>query len=108
MATVPAKSKRQAILEAITEHAPWMPPGYEPEDAAAMQAMAKGTANGAQQIRALTWIIERAADTYGMSYRPGGHEGDRDTVLAEGRRFVGNQIIKLTKVKLGQQARREQ
>jgi hypothetical protein len=98
MATVPAKSKRQAI----DEHAPWRPPKYEEVDVIAIQALARGTANLEQQKRALAWIIERAAGTYDMSYRPGAGEGDRDTVFAEGRRFVGNQVVKMTKLKIGQ------
>lgn len=37
-----------------------------------------------------------------MSFRPGGDDGKRETDFAEGRRFVGNQIIKLTKASIGQ------
>ena len=98
MALAPAKSELRAILD----HAPWKPDKYEPEDAAAIQALASGRASAAPQRRALKWIIEDASSTYDMSYRPGGPEGDRDTVLAEGRRMVGNQIVKLLKVKIGQ------
>ena len=103
MATIPAKS----IKQSIEEHAPWRPPGYEDADVAAIQALSRGTANMEQQKRALAWIIERAAGTYDMSYRPGGVDGERDTVFAEGRRFVGNQLVKMTKLKMGQ-TRREQ
>lgn len=74
----------------------------------AIQALARGIASGEQQRRAIAWIIERASGTYEMSYRPGGSEGDRDTVFAEGRRFVGNQIVKMTKLKTGQLRRSEQ
>lgn len=98
MASVPAKTTRQAI----DEHAPWRPPSYEPEDVVAIQALAKGTANLEQQRRALAWIIERAAGAYEMSYRPGGEDGARDTTFAEGRRFVGNQLVKMIKLKVGQ------
>lgn len=103
MATVPSKTKRQAI----DEHAPWLPPAYEPEDVHAIQALARGIANAEQQRRALAWIIERAAGTYEMSYRPGGEDGARDTIFAEGRRFVGNQVVKMTKLKTGQPRRSE-
>ena len=106
MATIPAKSRKQ-VLE---QHSPWLPARYEPHDVVAFQALARGTANGEQQKRCLAWIIEQAADTYGMSFRPGGAEGDRDTVFAEGRRFVGNQVVKMLKLKPGQlddQRRRE-
>ena len=66
-------------------------------DVYAMQAMATGTANEQQQKRALAWIINHACMTYHQSFRPG-INGERDTCFAEGRRFVGNQIIRLTKL----------
>lgn len=73
-------------------HAPYLPVPYEDLDAYALRALAKGEANEWQQKRTLDWIIRQAADTYGLSYRP---ESDRDTAFAEGRRFVGLQIVKL-------------
>lgn len=82
-------------------------PSCEPADAAAIQALHRGSASTEQQKRALTWIIEKGAATYATSYRKGGPEGDRETVFAEGRRFVGNLIVGVLKLKLGQ-PRREQ
>lgn len=104
MATRLAKTAAQAILD----HAPWRPPAYEDADVAALQALAGGRASAEQQRLALKWVIEVAAATYDMSYRPGGPEGERDTVLAEGRRFVGNQIVKMLKLKVGQLPRRNE
>lgn len=92
---------RKPQRQAIEDHAPWKPPSFEPADAAAIQALAKGSATADQQKRALAWIIEKAAATYDFPYRPGGHEGDRDTVLAAGRMMVGQQIVKLMKIKIG-------
>ena len=82
--------------------APWLPISYDGKkaDVAALQAMRRGEANADQQVRALEFILETICDRNGMSYRPGGLEGDRDTAFAEGRRFVGNQIVKLTKLPL--------
>lgn len=97
------KSPRQAALE----HAPWRPAGYEDADVAAFQALADGKATPDQQKRALRWLIERGAATYDLSYRPGGEDGARDTIFAEGRRFVGLQVVKILKLKVGQ-TRREQ
>ena len=97
--------KTKVKLEA---HAPWLPPEYEPADVAAIQALARGNASMDQQKRALAWFIEKAAGAYEMSYRPGGIEGDRDSAFAEGRRFVGNQVVKMIKLKAGQQRRNEQ
>lgn len=89
-----AKTTKQAI----DDHAPWKPASYTPQVAAAIQALVNGTANKGQQIMAMKWIVEECCKTYDMSYRP---NSERDTVLAEGKRHVGNQIVALTKVKIG-------
>ncbi len=80
--------------------APWMPVDYKKAEVAALQALRRGEANADQQIRAMEFILDTISDRNGMSYRPGALEGDRDTTFAEGRRFVGNQIVKLTKLPL--------
>lgn len=72
--------------------ASWAPVSYEPQDMHAVQALRRGDATPDQQKRALAWIIESAAGTYDLSYRP---DSDRDTAFAEGRRFVGLQLVKL-------------
>lgn len=91
------KSQRQAI----EDHAPWKPPKFEPAEAAALQALARGTATMEQQKKALHWIVHEAAATYDFAYRPGAGEGDRDTCIALGRQFVGQQIVKLLNIKIG-------
>ena len=91
--------------QAIDAHASWKPPHFEDSDAAAIQAIAKGQASADQQKRALTWIIEKAAGTYDMSFRPG--PDSRDTDFAEGRRFVGLQVVKLIHIKIGLLRREE-
>lgn len=80
---------------------PWMPAEYEIADVAAIQAIFRGDATPDQQKRALNWVIERAAGTYDMSYIPGGADGARNTDFAEGKRFVGNSIVKMLKINLG-------
>lgn len=77
--------------------APWIPPAYELADAMAIKGLANGTASPDQQQRALKWLIENACATYELSYRP---TSDRDTSFAEGRRFVGLQIIKMLKLNI--------
>lgn len=72
-----------------------MPVGYEQADVYALQALNAGTADPSQQARALRWIIERACETYEVSYRSDRDGGDRETAFAEGRRFVGLQVVKL-------------
>lgn len=84
----------------------WMPAEWELADASAIQGLANGTASPDQQKRALKWIIEQAASLYDMSYRPG-EDGRRDTDFAEGRRFVGSQVVKLIKADLAAMRRKE-
>jgi len=84
----------------LATRSPWLPADWEQADVSALQALLKGEATPDQQKRALDWIIVSAAGTYEQSYRPGGQDGERDTCFAEGRRFVGNQIIKALKISL--------
>lgn len=78
----------------------WHPPEWELADASALQALQAGTANKDQQVRALKWVVENAAGCYQMSFQAGGEEGRRDTDFAEGRRFVGTQVVKMLKLNL--------
>jgi hypothetical protein len=87
-------SKKQAGMPASR---PWMPPLWELADARALQDLARGEAAPHQQQRALEYIVNTLAATYDLSYRP---DSDRDTTFAEGRRFVGLQIVKLLKLNL--------
>ena len=79
------------------EREPWFPALYDKPDVRALQALARGEANGIQQLRALDWIVTKAAMTYDQSFVP----GKADVVnFLEGRRSVGNQIVKLLKLNL--------
>jgi hypothetical protein len=78
---------------------PWMPAPYDEADTYAIKALAAGVANEGQQKRALKWIIETLCGTYDQPYRPGA-EGDRDTVFACAKMFVGQQIVKHINVNL--------
>lgn len=63
--------------------------------ASAAQALQKGTATAIQQQEFLAWLINQAAMTYDISFQI---EGDRETAFAEGRRFVGANVVKLLKL----------
>ena len=63
----------------------------------AIKALAEGTAAPDQQQMALSWIINELCATYDLSYRP---DSDRDTIFAEGKRFVGLQLVLETKINL--------
>lgn len=79
--------------------ASWKPAEWDVPDAGAVQALARGEASPEQQRRALDWIITAAGGTYDLSFNP---DSDRATAFAEGRRFVGLQIVKLIKLNLSQ------
>jgi hypothetical protein len=74
---------------------PYLPPEYTKPDVTALIALANGTATEFQQKRVVDLVVNRLCETYGLSYRPGGNEADRDTAFAEGKRFVGLQLVKL-------------
>jgi hypothetical protein len=83
--------------------APHIPPDYELADASAFQALLRGEAAPDQQQRALRWLIEKAAGTYEMNFYP----TDRETAFALGREFVGQQVVKLTRLDLASLRRQE-
>ena len=74
---------------------PFAPASYGDGDIAAIKAVAAGNASPGQQQTALRWIIEGAAMTYQETFVPG--QPDLSHFLA-GRRSVGLQIVKLTKL----------
>lgn len=73
----------------------WLPVLYDLADIEALRGVQSGTATAAQQAQALKWIVEIAAGTYEPSFRSDADGGERETAFAEGRRFVGLQIVKL-------------
>lgn len=62
------------------------------EEIIAIKVVWAGKASPYQQRLALEAIIDRIAEKDRQSYY-GGPSGDRDTAFAEGRRFVGTQIV---------------
>jgi hypothetical protein len=68
---------------------------FEAADIEAFRALERGDCPAHLQKRALGWIINVAAATYDVSFSP---ESDRLTSFAEGRRFVGLQVLKLLKL----------
>lgn len=82
---------------------PWLPFRWDLKEnvsgVAAIRALHYGNADAEQQKLALTTILEEICGLYDLSYRPG-VGGDRETAFAEGKRFVGSQIVKLTKLNI--------
>lgn len=81
---------------------PWKPAPYEIEDVAALQALEKGIASETQQKRAIRYIVEVLGMTFEHTYFP----TDRDTAFANGRRYVGLQIVKLLRLPLNELKRK--
>lgn len=73
----------------------WAPAPYDYADVIAFKALAEGKADAAQQRRALDWLIWKAAGAYDETYYPTEQGGERDSAFAQGRRFVGLQVVKL-------------
>lgn len=86
---------------------PWQPADYDAMDHLAVQAFARGEADAVQQQRAWDWILFAAG--YGdKSFRPGGLTGQRDTDFAEGKKWVAEQMMKLTHANLAIHERKPQ
>lgn len=109
----------------MTRREIWHPAEHAPEDIRAIQSLAL-YAMGAERPwppgeeppppspsevkRALDWIIHHAAQTYDNGFRPDDAHG-RLAAFIDGRRSVGQQIVKLMKLKpelKPQDERREQ
>lgn len=73
------------------------PAEWERHEVAAMQALWRGEADAQQQKKALDWILDAVCRVNDMEYRPGSFD---ETAFAAGRRYVGSQIIKATKINL--------
>lgn len=67
------------------------PSEYQAADITAIQQLYRGEAGEDMQKRALAWLIEYACKTHDLSYRIDPYE----TAFAEGRRFVGLEILKM-------------
>ena len=69
--------------------------GFDRADAAALQAMATGTANELQQKRALNVIIYKLCGFDDISFRSGRPD---ETAFLEGMRFVARKIQHLLEI----------
>lgn len=81
---------------------PWLPPDHDESSIYAIRALATGTANDGQQKLAWNYLmyVTGASEEYAdLSFRPG-PTGERDTVFAEGKRFVGLMLRKLLRPEL--------
>lgn len=72
-------------------------PPFKKADAGAIQALERGEAEPHQQRRVLKLIVDELCATYALSFDP---ENQHMTAFAEGRRFVGREILKLLYINL--------
>jgi hypothetical protein len=78
---------------------PWQIPRIDDADIFALQAVAKGTASGAQQQRAYEYVVRSLCETDRMTFWPGGEDGKRATDFAEGKRWIGLQLRRIEKMR---------
>ena len=78
-------------------------PRYELADVEALQALSRGEAGPEQQKRALRWILERGCALHQWGY----YGNQRETDIALGRQFVGQQIHGLLNLRLSDLRRSE-
>lgn len=79
-------------MKIISSKKPYAPANYQAQHAEAIQLLAKGECPPHLQINFLRWLINDVCRTTDQSYRS---DSDRDTVFAEGKRFVGNTLLKM-------------
>lgn len=75
-----------------------MPAAYADADIAAVKALSRGEATPDQQLHALRYIVETLSGYYDISFRPEPDGGALGMAFHEGRRFVGAQLVKMTKL----------
>ncbi len=78
---------------------PWQLPSITDGDVFALQALAKGVANEAQQRLGFDYIVRVLCETDRMTFWPGGEDGKRATDFAEGKRWVGIQLRRIEKLR---------
>lgn len=86
---------------AVKTPLPWKLPPIEDADIFAIQAFSKGIAGEAEQLR--VWaVLRKLAGADAMSFWPGGEDGRRASDFAEGKRWVADQMRRLSRLKPAQ------
>lgn len=74
---------------------PWHPAPYDEFVAASVRSLFEGKASEGQQKRFVDWLLFEVCGVRDLSFRP---DSERDTSFAEGKRFVGLQVVKVSKI----------
>lgn len=72
------------------------PVSYDKATLHAVRALREGKATDGQQRLAMDWIEHVVCNIEGMSWHDDSEGGERASSFHEGRRFVGNQIRKMS------------
>lgn len=99
--TGPKKTVKK-LVPAVIPHGKDPAPFTSPQ-VLAVQALSAGVANEGQQKTALDWILKGACGLYDWPYR----DSERETCIALGRQFVGQQIVGLLNVNVSALRQRE-
>lgn len=75
----------------IVGNAPYLPPVVSQEQAFAIKALFAGQANEAEQGMAMRFIACVLCEVDGITFR----DDERHHCFAEGKRFVGHQILRI-------------
>ena len=99
----PTARRKRALVPAPIPHGS-VPAHVSSNDATAIQALAAGNANDGQQKHALDWILKKACGLSEWPYR----DSERETCIALGRQFVGQQIVGAMRINVSALRKREQ
>ena len=83
----------------IEKNSPLFPTPYTVDHVAAIQALERGEADSRQQKFAMAFIINEICATYDNTLHLGS-DGQRESDIAGGKRFVGLTLVKLLKLNL--------
>lgn len=83
---------------------PYAPAPYEAQHVSAVQLLEKGECPPHLQQEFLRWLVNDVCRTFDQSYRV----DPCDTAFAEGRRFPGNTMLKMSQLDAGKIARSNQ
>ncbi|MHB8816526.1 MAG: hypothetical protein ACYDAE_25135 [Steroidobacteraceae bacterium] len=94
-------SSRRLPIKGAGKLEPWSVPDYDLVDAAAIQALYRGTATEDQQRHAFTYIVQHLCAFGDLEFRPPDMDPHgRAAAFAGGKRFIGQQLIKFAQLNL--------
>jgi hypothetical protein len=94
-------SSKRLPIQGAGKIEPWAVPDYDLQDAAAIQALYRGTASEEQQRHAFGYIVQQLCAIADPEFRPPKVDPDgRVSAFAGGKRWVGLQLVKFAQLNL--------